>query len=177
MKMKSFTMAMGMVGVGLSVQAQAQNPARTQTTPPAISIAYPGNNYVNTFGVGGQVGDPLGVTAKYWLTENVAFDGAFGLSTYSHSSVEMHVDILFHDFDMVKPSAGQMPVYIGVGLLGRIRTSHHDNLAGFRFPIGVSYMFEDSPFDAFAEIAPEAIFAPFGRIGFDGAIGFRYWFQ
>jgi hypothetical protein len=165
-------MAMALVSFGLCSRAQD---TYTQTNPPVRSTSYMGD-YVGHFGVGAEFGAPIGVNAKYWLTDMCAVDGAFGWSPYSHSTVEIHADFLVHDFDLITPPSGRLPLYIGAGILGRFRDSHHSNLAGFRFPIGASYMFEDCPFDIFAEIAPEAIFAPFGRGGVDGTVGFRYWF-
>jgi len=164
-------MAMALVSFGLC--ANAQEAARAD--PPARSSAYTGD-YVNTFGVGFQLGAPFGVTAKYWVTDTTALDGAFGYSPYDHSTVEIHVDFLWHDFDILTPSSGRFPVYFGVGLVGRLRNEGRGNLAGFRFPVGISYMFENYPFDVFAEVSPELIMAPFVRGGIDGAVGLRYWF-
>jgi hypothetical protein len=172
MKIKCFTMVMVMVSFGLCAQAQDSG---MQTNPPAQSTAYSAD-YVHHFGVGLEFGAPIGVTAKYWLTDICALDGAVGWSPYSHSSAEIHADFLVHNFDILTPSSGKLPFYIGGGILGRIRNDGRSNLAGFRFPIGVSYMFENCPFDVFAEVAPEIIFAPFGRGSVDSSIGFRYWF-
>jgi hypothetical protein len=172
MKTKCFTMAMVTVSFGLC--AQAQNTS-LQANPPTQSAAYTGD-YVNHFGVGAELGAPIGLNAKYWLTDMCAVDGAFGWSPYSHATAEIHADFLVNDFNLVTPPSGRLPFYIGAGILGRFRGDGRSNLAGFRFPIGVSYMFENCPFDVFAEIAPEAIFAPFGRATVDGAVGFHYWF-
>lgn len=175
MKTKCFTMAMAMVSLGLCVQAQTAT--STQTTPPARSSAYPGNNdYVGRWGVGFQLGAPIGATAKYWLTETYAVDATLGWSPYSHSTAEIHADFLAHDFNLIQPSSGKLPIYVGGGILGRLRDDKLSNLAGIRLPVGASYMFEDNPFDIFAEVAPEIIFAPFARGGIDISIGFHYWF-
>jgi hypothetical protein len=131
---------------------------------------------VGHFGVGAALGGPIGVTAKYWLTDMLAADASVGWSPYSHATWEIHADILVNDFDLLVPRTGRMPVYAGIGILGRMRNHHLSNMAGFRFPLGISYMFENCPIDIFAEIAPEAIFAPFGRLSVDGSVGFHYWF-
>lgn len=133
-------------------------------------------DYVNHFGVGPQFGEPTGINAKYWINDCLALDGAAGWSPEDSPAAEIHVDLLCHNFDLIRPPSGQMPVYIGAGMLGRFRRDNRSNLAGFRFPIGVSYMFQNCPVDVFAEVAPEIIFAPFGRGGITGAIGFRIWF-
>lgn len=165
-------MAMAIASFGL-LYARAQD--YMQTNAPAESAAYTAD-YVNKLGVGLEFGAPIGVNAKYWLTDTFAVDGALGWSPYSHSTAEIHADFLFNDFDLFNPGSGRLPVYAGVGILGRFRDDRRSNLAGFRFPIGISYMFEDCPLDLYAEIAPEAIFAAFGRLSVDGAVGFRYWF-
>jgi hypothetical protein len=172
MKIKCFTMAIAVASFELYVHAQD---TYMQTNAPAQSAAYTAD-YVNKVGVGAEFGAPIGVNAKYWLTDTFAVDGAIGWSPYSHSTAEIHVDFLVHDFDLLNPATGRLPVYAGVGILGRFRDDRRSNLAGFRFPIGISYMFEDCPLDFYAEIAPEAIFAAFGRLSVDGAVGFRYWF-
>jgi hypothetical protein len=164
---------MAMATVALGISARAQN--TYQANAPVQSAAYTGD-YVNHVGVGAELGAPVGVNAKYWLTDIWAVDGAFGWSPYSHSVGEIHVDFLAHDFDIVSLPSGRLPFYIGAGLLARFRNDGRSSLAGFRFPVGVSYMFDDCPVDIFAEIAPEAIFTPFGRACIDGSVGFRYWF-
>jgi hypothetical protein len=130
----------------------------------------------NTLGLGFQIGAPYGLTAKYFLNETFAIDGAAGWAPDDHSKSEIHADALFHDFDVFSPRSGRMPVYAGAGLLLRFRDSGHDNLAGFRFPIGVSYMFDGAPFDIFGEVAPEIIFSPFARGGISASAGIRFWF-
>ena len=176
MKIKCLTTVVAMVSFGLCARAQDTNYTQTQTDPPVRPAAPYTGDYVNHFGVGFQLGAPIGVTAKYWLTDKYAVDGAFGWSPYDHSPVEMHADFLYNDFNCLNPSSGRMPIYFGGGLLGRFRNDGRDSLGGFRFPFGVSYMFDDKPFDIFAELAPEIIFVPFARGGIDGAVGFHYWF-
>lgn len=134
------------------------------------------DDYVHQLGIGPQFGAPIGINAKYWLTDTYAVDGAIGASPYSHSSAEIHADFLIHNFDLFTLDSGKLPVYIGGGILGRFRSDGRSDLAGFRFPIGISYMFDYAPVDIFAEIAPEIIFAPFGRGCLDGAVGIRFWF-
>lgn len=172
MKIKCLTMTMAMVSLGLLARAQNTD---MQTNAPVQSAVYT-PDYVHRVGVGAEFGAPVGINAKYWLTDIFAVDGAFGWSPYSHSTVEIHADFLVHDFDLLTPSSGKLPVYVGAGIVGRFRDDHRGNLAGFRFPIGVSYMFENCPLDCFAEIAPEAIMAPFGRACVDGTVGVRFWF-
>jgi hypothetical protein len=142
----------------------------------SVSGTFYSDDYVHHLGIGAQLGSPIGVNAKYWLSDACAVDGAFGLSPYSHSSVEFHADFLAHNFDLFTLNSGKMPVYIGGGILARFRNDGHSDMAGFRFPLGISYMFEDVPIDIFAEIAPEIIVTPFRRGYLDGSVGIRFWF-
>jgi hypothetical protein len=175
MRIKCLTTVVAMVSFGLRVHAQ-NTYAQTQTNPPVRPAEEYTGDYVNHIGVGFQLGAPIGVSAKYWLNDRHAVDGAFGYSPYGNSTVEMHADFLFNNFNCFTVSSGRMPLYYGPGILLRIRDDGRSSLGGLRFPVGVSYMFDDKPFDIYAELAPEIIFAPFARGGIDGAVGFHYWF-
>lgn len=133
-------------------------------------------DYVNHLGIGAELGEPFGINAKYWINDFIAIDGAAGWSPAGHSDAELHTDLLFHKFDLVPVSEGRLPFYIGGGAFVRFRDTGYGNLAGLRFPIGVSYMFERCPVDVFAEFSPELIVAPFARGGIGGGVGIRYWF-
>lgn len=169
MKRKCFTSLMAMVSLASCLIALN---ARSQT---ANGMLY-SDDYVHQLGIGFQLGAPIGVNAKYWLNENWAVDGAFGLSTHSDAPVEIHADFLVHDFDLFNPSAGKMPFYVGGGLVGVFRDHGAGDMGGFRFPIGVTYMFENMPIDIFAEVAPEIMVTPFRRGYLSGAVGVRFWF-
>ncbi|MGH8023962.1 MAG: hypothetical protein ACRED1_10295 [Limisphaerales bacterium] len=162
MKLKYFTAALGTILLaGLCARAQEADYS---------------NDYVHRLGLGFELGEPIGLTAKYFLSDNLAADGAAGWSPFSHSVAEFHADLLVHDFDLLTPASGSAPVYIGGGIMGRFRDDGRSDLAGFRLPIGVSYMFENSSMSIYAEIAPVAIFAPFARAELDGDVGIRFWF-
>lgn len=127
------------------------------------------------FGAGLIVGEPTGLSAKYFLTESVAIDGAFGWAFRDETDLHLHGDILWHKFDLFDVSGGSLPLYFGVG--GRVKfIDNRDDRAGIRFPVGVSYMFDNIPVDIFAEVAPIIDFTPETRGGITGGIGARYWF-
>src|SRR5262249_585905 len=103
MKTKCFTLAtaMAIVSVGLCAQAQDATTSQTaQSSPPSRSSAYTGD-YVGHFGVGAAIGGPIGVTAKYWLTDMLAADASVGWSPNSHATWEIHADVLVNDFDLL----------------------------------------------------------------------------
>lgn len=133
-------------------------------------------NYAGHFGAGIILGEPSGVSAKYFLNDTLAIDGAAGWSLHEDSDFYFQGDLLFHKFDLIHVSKGQMPVYIGGGAFVRFRDERHDNEAGIRVPVGISYMFEDAPIDIFAEIAPGLDLTPSTRADFTGGVGIRFWF-
>jgi hypothetical protein len=88
---------------------------------------------------------------------------------------------LFHDYDL--SNSNEWPVYYGVGALLSFKHDegkHHDDhktVFGFRFPIGMSYLFENNePFELFFEIAPVLELAPDVDLDLNAAIGLRFYF-
>ncbi|MFQ5608329.1 MAG: hypothetical protein ACE5GA_10310 [Candidatus Zixiibacteriota bacterium] len=84
------------------------------------------------------------------------------------------MDYLVHDFKSLSVKRGSLPLYYGIG--GRIRFEN-DTRIGVRAPVGVAYLFANSPLDLFAEIAPVLDLAPSTVIKFNAAIGIRYFFK
>ena len=128
------------------------------------------------FGAGITLGEPIGASLKYWLNDTMAVDGAFGWSSHEDADFYMHSDVLWHNFDLIPVSRGRMPVYFGVGGLVRFRDNNEDNQVGIRFPVGVSYMFDNAPVDVFVEIGPAIDVAPDVEGEVTGGVGIRYWF-
>jgi hypothetical protein len=127
------------------------------------------------FGVGLILGEPSGVSLKYFWNETMAIDGAVGWSFHRETDLYLHSDVLWHNFELFPVAKGQLPLYLGVGGRVKIREHEEDRL-GVRVPIGVSYIFEDLPLDIFAEVAPVLDFTPSTRGGFTLGIGARWWF-
>ena len=75
-----------------------------------------------TFGVGIMVGEPTGISLKYWLSKSNAIDGGIGMSFYKASSLHIHADYLYHDFNIFNEN---FPFYIGIG--GRIKMKNNDS--------------------------------------------------
>jgi hypothetical protein len=146
----------------------------TNTRPATIT-----NNFAGRLGAGIILGEPIGVSAKYWFNDMLAIDGALGASFDGHGdndlSLYLHSDVLWHTFKLIKVSKGRLPAYIGAGALVRIR-DNRDNQFGLRMPLGLAYQFEDAPLDIFAEIGPAIDIAPGLRGEVTGGIGIRFWF-
>ena len=148
----------------------------TMATSSAFNSPAGSSGSAGKLGLGLTVGEPTGLTAKYWLNDTLALDGAVGWSTHDHTDLYVHSDVLWHNFDLIPVSRGSMPVYFGVGGLVRFRDDNRDNDVGVRLPVGVSYMFDNAPVDVFAEIAPVIDVAPSVRGEITGGVGIRYWF-
>jgi hypothetical protein len=121
-------------------------------------------------GIGTELGQPMGVTAKYWLSSTLAVDGAMGY--HFNSNFDMHSDVLWHSFSSFNVSNGRMPFYIGVG--GRVLLGN-DSQLGLRLPLGVSYLSSNNPIELFAEIAPVIQLVTSIGADVDGVVGIRYY--
>lgn len=126
------------------------------------------------FGLGIIVGDPTGINGKMWLAQSAAVDGAAAWDLGKNGGVQIHGDLLFHKYGLIPVESGKLPLYFGVGgLLG----FHKKNILGIRGPVGLDYMFASTPVDIFLELVPVFLLVPKTDFGFNGAIGFRYFFK
>jgi hypothetical protein len=126
------------------------------------------------FGLGIVVGEPTGITAKYWMSRTTAVDGAVAWSFNHDGSFYIHADFLKHHFDIVEVSEGQMPLYYGIGAKVVLAD---DGILGAHVPLGIAYMFETAPLDIFLEIRPGLNLLPATRFDMSGGIGVRYYFD
>jgi hypothetical protein len=128
------------------------------------------------FGVGVMIGEPTGLSAKYWLDNDNALD--FGLAysfIRSNSALSMHADYIYHAFDVIK-SNYRIPLYYGFG--ARIRlVNGADNSLGARGVIGIAWLSDEAPFDVFVEVVPVFNLFPETALNLDAAIGARYYFK
>jgi hypothetical protein len=125
------------------------------------------------FGLGIILGEPTGISAKLWTGCTTAFDGAVAWSFEKESSMHLHGDLLFHNFNRCKVENGKLLLYCGIG--GRLKFED-DSKVGVRVPLGINYLFENSPLDFFLEIVPILDLAPKTDFSLNGAIGIRYFF-
>lgn len=124
-------------------------------------------------GLGVIVGEPTGVTAKYWIDDRSAFDAAAAWSLEGRSSFHLHGTWLFHRFDLIEVERGDLPVYYGVG--ARVKTGGKDRV-GVRVPVGIAYHFDNVPVELFGELAPILDIAPSTSLRINAAIGGRWYF-
>lgn len=125
------------------------------------------------FGLGIILGEPTGISAKKWLDDKSALDGAVAWSLVTPSSFHLHADYLYHNFNIFNVKKGKLPLYFGIGF--RIRIGDEDRV-GIRIPVGICYIFEQSPLDIFFELGPVLDLTPATRLKLTGSIGIRYFF-
>lgn len=137
----------------LPVLSEARTYNRRQLAMEPSALNFTGDRS-NQWGVGLILGDPSGITAKYWQDYEIAWDFALG-SQLASAGISLHADYLLH----IRPfsEAPEVPIYIGGGLYMGGSTTTFD--LGARGVIGVSYLFED-PFDIFFELTPKFSVAP-----------------
>ncbi|KPJ53681.1 hypothetical protein AMJ39_04060 [candidate division TA06 bacterium DG_24] len=124
-------------------------------------------------GLGVIVGEPTGVTGKWWTGGRTAIDAALAWSFADENAMHLHADYLVHNFDMFELGDAVMPFYFGVG--GRLKLED-DSRFGMRIPVGIAYVIAGTPLDLFLELVPVLDLAPETELRLNGAFGMRYFF-
>lgn len=153
--------------------------AALATTLSVPAMAQGDNKYV---GIGFIVGEPTGLDAKFFLSNEHALEFGLAWSLSGQNEVHLQGDYLWHRYDLIELNNGdEMPLYFGIG--ARMIFEEDDpgedddrDTVGIRFPIGLAYMFTNYPFDIFATIVPILDLAPDSEFDLEGAIGARFWF-
>jgi len=125
-------------------------------------------------GLGVMLGNPSGLSAKYWMSEQNAIAGGLAWHLGSNSNggyLFLHGDYLIHKNDLINISGTTIPFYYGGGVGIGVG---NDFYLGVRIPVGIEYWFMDKKFDAFLELVPGIGLLPGFGIGIGGAIGLRY---
>ena len=142
----------------------------------ALALWWPAPSQAQSrpFGAGVILGAPSGLSAKYWLRHDRAVDLAASWSFDGDDRVQLMADYVWHRSDLEGLQDNRSYAYYGVG--GRIRTSPTSTALGVRVPLGVTYLFEEAPFDVFIEVAPFFDLVPSTRLGLHAGVGGRYYF-
>jgi hypothetical protein len=125
-------------------------------------------------GLGLIVGEPTGISFKYWTGSTTAFDAALAWSFIDEGAFHIHGDYIFHNMRLISVPEGTLPFYYGIG--ARLKTSH-DSRLGVRVPLGLAYLFNSAPVDIFLEIVPILDLTPKTDFSINAAIGARYFFN
>ena len=109
-----------------------------------------------TFGVGIVLGEPTGICAKLYLSDDRAIQGAVGFNFYG-SGIQANAEYVFHPWIVQERDAFVLPIYIGPGLRfiqydgGRSDANHY--AIGLRGVAGMLFDFKEVPLDVFLEVA------------------------
>jgi hypothetical protein len=132
------------------------------------------NAQSNGVGVGLIVGEPTGISGKYWTGSTTAFDAALAWSFVDENAFQIHADYLFHNIRLITVSEGKLPFYYGIG--ARLKTANDIKL-GVRVPLGFAYLFQNVPIDIFVEVVPILDVIPKTDFQINAALGARYFFN
>lgn len=128
-------------------------------------------------GVGAILNGPTGVSAKVWVNDNFAVDGALSMqlsdnfqSVYIHSNLLYHNNALNERLDLNNSS---LRSYYGAGI--RLILQDFNNVVGIRVPVGLTYSLNNAPLGTFFELVPTFDVEPAFQFSFAGAIGLRYY--
>ena len=148
-----------------------------------------------SFGLGLMIGSPTGLSAKKYLAEQHAIDGAVG---WGYAGTHVHADYLYEKKDVLGESGARLGWFVGIGGQARMERHRHGSYynrrhdhdghdhddhdrgylhLGARAPLGLELRFQSLPrLELFGEIALgfEIIELPGPTL--DGGIGTRYYF-
>ncbi len=145
-----------------------------------LAVASANAGTQDDYGIGVIIGEPTGLSLKYWLDEEIAIDGAVAWSYAENDSLQLHSDYLIHNYDLLE--ADEWPVYYGIGARLKFKdddgNGRNENYAmfGIRFPLGVTYLFDDEPLDLFFEVVPVLDLSPDLEMDLNAAVGLRFYF-
>jgi hypothetical protein len=126
------------------------------------------------FGLGIIIGEPSGICMKYFTTATNAWSAAAAWSlSGDEKAAHLYADHLFHLSELASWDGGRSPFYAGVGARVLFR---NETTAGVRIPVGMAWVFDEAPFDAFLEIVPVMDLIPDTEFDVAGGVGARFWF-
>ncbi len=135
------------------------------------------------FGLGVILGLPTGISGAYHPTEGRVFYDAALAWSFDRGSLHVHGDVLLRLADLRTEEIQDVhfPLYLGIGPRTRFGDSPYtydeDYVEiGVRVPVGMSFVHEGLPFEAFVELAPGINLFPATTALFDAAIGGRFYF-
>ena len=115
------------------------------------------------------LGEPTGISMKFWQTGSTAIDAAAAWSFGKNESVHLHATYLKHH--PLEADRGILALYYGLG--ARTIMSNSAKL-GARIPVGLQYIMPDSRLSLFFEVAPIFDVMPSTSFGVNGGLGIRY---
>jgi hypothetical protein len=161
-----------LVLMALVLAAAAVAAAPTPAAKKPANAVHPG-----LFELGVYLGQPSGISAKYWINGKNSIDGvaAWGFGGAGSGNLVVAADYLFNFIDMVKIETETFPLYVGVGAIMSIDMGGGISL-GARVPLGAFYIFRGAPLEISLEVVPGLYLFPATSFSMMGGIGVRYCF-
>jgi hypothetical protein len=126
-------------------------------------------------GAGIMIGEPTGISAKYWLSGENALDAGLAYSLFSQSNgVTLHLDYLFHLSHIYISNQTFLPYY-GFGGKVKFPGSRQSSL-GARGVAGIAWIYAPKHIDVFLELASIFNLLPATELSLDASLGARYYF-
>ncbi len=132
-------------------------------------------------GVGLMIGNPSGLSYKFWLDEKTALDAAAGID---QQQVRCTCDILVAQLYVVQQDQRQshqrhhgqrrLSILHRCGSARFVQRQHR--VRSSRFPLGLSFLPHNTTWEFFGELAPVVRFTPDTGMNFDFGVGARYYF-
>lgn len=120
------------------------------------------------------IGNPTGLTVKYWLSSINALEGTASWNTAKQeNSLHLNITYLFHSFNYLDIRNNPVALFYGIG--GKMITNKELAL-GIRGVAGTAYYFSSFPVDISLELAPVFYVAPSSTVDLDAGLGIRYHF-
>jgi len=124
------------------------------------------------FGLGVIAGEPSGISAKMYLSQNDAVDAAASWS-FIKDTIYLHADYVRHFPGAIDKDFQDFTLYAGLGGLIELDDS---SALGVRIPVGINYFFPTLPIELFVEVGPALLLIPETDFTFTGGIGARFYF-
>jgi hypothetical protein len=122
--------------------------------------------------IGVTIGEPSGLSGKWWLDRRSAVQGVVGYSFTHNGRLHLNADYLYHS-GFFSITRGILPVYFGLGAVVRANESF---TLGARIPVGAEYILNLGSLALFAEIAPQVDFITDVEFAINGGAGIRLTF-
>jgi len=125
------------------------------------------------FGLGIMIGEPTGISGKYWIDSKSSLN--FGIGWSIGASVHLHADYTFNNFSAIRASE-KFVLFYGVG--ARIRSQKNNEVGlGVRGIIGIDWIPKEAPIDIALEVVPIFDLFPETSLKLAAAICWRYYFN
>ncbi len=129
-------------------------------------------------GVGLGLGDPSTVTGRFYMNQTTSIQIDLGWSTWGWGGVYVGPAWLYAPPAFYSQNGVDVRAHVGIGafLVGDTFRRVDPLYLGPRVPVGVDFDLWDAPVQVFADFALAATVVPRFDLGFDLAIGGRYYF-